>query len=330
MFAQSLRYGVRTLLSTPASSLVIIVTLGVAIGAAVAVFSALNATLLAPLPFAEPDRVVLLRTSYSGGGAATSVPLLLDHRTRTQSFEHVSALMPWAANLTGAGEPERLQGLLVTAEFLSMIGVRPAVGRVFVSEDGQPGRDHVVVVSHGFWRRRLGGRPDVVGSRLQLNGEPYEVVGIMAPNFTWSRVYGRRQPVADVWAPLALTPERSAENTRGNEYLDAYARLRPGISTEQAQADLDREIVALRAAYPTRYTVASGFRMQVVSARDELVGEVRPVLLAVFVSVLLLLVVAATNVAGLLIARASGQAAGDVGPRGAWRRTQPVGCAAFW
>jgi putative ABC transport system permease protein len=307
MLAQSLRYGVRSLRRTPASSLVIIVTLSVAIGAAVAVFSTLNATLLAPLPFSEPGRVVLLRTSYSEGGAATSVPLLLDHRTRTQSFENVSAMMPWAANLTGAGEPERLQGLLVTAEFLSMIGVRPFAGRVFVSEDGQPGRDHVVLVSHGFWRRRLGGQPDVVGSRLQLNGESYEVVGILAPNFTWSRVYGRRQPVADVLAPFALTPERSAENQRGNEFLDAYARLRPGVSTEQAQADLDREVVALRAAYPRRYTVASGFRIRVVSARDELVGEVRPVILAVFASVLLLLVVAATNVAGLLIARASGR-----------------------
>ena len=306
MVAQSLRYGVRTLRSTPASSLVIIVTLSVAIGAAIAVFSALNATLLAPLPFTEPDRVVFLRPSYAEGGSATSVPVLLDHRTRTQSFEKVSALMPWAANLTGNGEPERLQGLLVSADFFSMLGVRPLAGRVFVDDEGQAGRDHVVLVSEGFWRR-LGARPDVVGSRLQLNGESYEIIGVVPPNFTWSRVYGRRQPVADVWAPYALTPERVAENQRGNEFLDVYARLREGVSAPQAQADIDREVLALRAAYPGRYTVASGFRIAVVPIRDELVGEVRPVLLAVFISVVLLLVVAAINVAGLLIARASGR-----------------------
>ena len=307
MVAQSLRYGVRTLRSTPASSLVIIVTLSVAIGAAVAVFSALNATLLAPLPFTEPNRVVFLRPSYAEGGSATSVPLLLDHRTRTQSFDAVSALMPWTANLTGHGEPARLQGVLVSADFFAMLGVRPLAGRVFLSDDDQPGRDHVVVISHGFWRRGLGARPDVIGSRLQLNGESYEIVGIAPPNFTWARIYGRRQPVADVWAPYPLTPERVAENQRGNEFLDVYARLRDGVSVAQAQADIDREVVALRAAYPDRYTVASGFRIAVVSIRDELVGDVRPVLIAVFASVLLLLVVAATNVAGLLIARASGR-----------------------
>jgi predicted permease len=276
-------------------------------GAAVAVFSALNATLLAPLPFTESDRVVVLRPSYGEGGAATSVPLLLDHRTRTQSFDDVSALMPWAANLTGNGEPERLQGLLVSADFFSMLGVRPVTGRVFADEEGQAGRDHVVVVSEAFWRRRLGARPDVVGSRLQLNGESYEIIGVIPPNFRWSRIYGRRHPVADLWAPYALTPERSAENQRGNEFLDVYARLRDGVSAPQAQADIDREVLALRAAYPGRYTEASGFRIAVMPIRDELVGEVRPVLLAVFISVLLLLVVAAINVTGLLIARASGR-----------------------
>ena len=229
MVSQSLRYGVRTLRSTPASSLVIIVTLSVAIGAAVAVFSTLNATLLAPLPFAEPDRVVFLHPAWGEGGASTSPPLLLDHRART-SFESVSALMPWNANLTGIGEPERVQGLLVSADFFSTIGVQVSQGRAFMKEEEQPGREHVVVISHGFWQRRLGGRPDVIGTALQLNGERYEIIGIAPANFAWTRVYGRHQQVAELWAPFALTPARIAQSERGSEYLDAYARLRAGVS----------------------------------------------------------------------------------------------------
>ena len=306
VIAHSLRHGVRALRRSPGSSLVIIATLAGAIGAGVAVFSVLHATLLQPPPLRDPDRVFFIQHAYGEGAGAASPPLLIDHRTRTQSFESLSAAMPWNAALTGAGDPERLRGMQVSADFFSTFGVDAARGRVFRPDEDQPGHERVVVISDGLWERRFGRRADAVGSTLQLNGEPYEVVGVMPPTFQWGRAYGR-DGVSELWAPFALTPVRLAENQRGNEFLDVYGRLRPTSSQAQAQAELDKEVLDLRARYAGRYTAASGFSLRLVPIRDEAIGHLRQMLVAVFVAVVSLLLVAATNVAGLLIARASGR-----------------------
>ena len=306
MVAQSLRYGWRAVRHTPGSALVIVLTLGLVMGASLAAFAVINATILSPLAIREPDRVFFLKHGYGEGGGSVSPPLLLDHRRALTSFESLSAATPFNANLTGRGEPERLQGLMVSGDFFSTFGVDALHGRVLRLDEEQPGNDRVVVLSHGLWQRRFGGALDVIGSTLQLNGESYEVVGIAPPGFTWGRIYGR-QGVADLWAPFALTPVRIAENQRGSEFLDVYGRLRPGASVAQAEAEIEKEILDLRARFKTRYTEASGFYIQPIAVNEELIGEMRPTLLAVFVAVLSLALVAAINVAGLLIARAAGR-----------------------
>ena len=183
--------------------------------------------------------------------------------------------MPWNANLTGAGEPERLRGMLVSADFFSTLGVPAYRGRVFEREEESPGRDRVVVISHGLWLRRFGGAAGVVGSSLQLNGEPYEVVGIMPPGFAWGRAYGR-DAQGELWAPFALTPARIADDARGSEFLDVYARLRSDVTRDQAQADVNALIAALRERFPKRYTEASGFAVRLIPLQQEAFGQIKP------------------------------------------------------
>jgi predicted permease len=303
---QNLREGLRALRTAPLLSAIVIVTLGIALAASVTAFSVLNASVLQPLPFREPGRVLFLSHEYRNVRAASSPPLFLDYRRSTRSFESVSAAMPWNANLTGAGEPERLRGLLVSADFFSTLGVDAVTGRVFLADEETPGRDRVVVISHGLWQRRFGGAAGVVGSTLRLNGEPYEVVGIMPPGFEWGRAYGR-DAQGELWAPFALTPARVADDNRGSEFLDVYARLRGDVTTDQAQADINSLIATLRGRFPKRYTEASGFGVRLVPLQQEAFGQIKPALVIVFVAVVLLLVVAATNVASLLRTRAAGR-----------------------
>jgi putative ABC transport system permease protein len=301
-----LRQGLRAARHAPGSTLVIALTLGLAIAGSVAAFGALNATLLRPLPLREPDRLVQLRHDYTGMRAACSPPLFLDYRRRVAAFETISAARPWNANLTGSGEPERLRGLQVSATFFDTLGASASLGRTFTPGEDQPGREFVVVISHNFWRRHFGGARAAVGSRLQLNGESHEVIGVMPPGFSWGRTYGR-EAEAEIWAPFALTPVRTAEDQRGNEYLDIYARLRHGASRDRAQAQVDATIQELRGRFPSRYTVASGFQVTAAPIQEELVNRIRPGLLLVFAAVVSLLLVAATNVTGLLLTRASGR-----------------------
>jgi predicted permease len=301
-----LRQAARTLARAPLLSLTIVATLGLALAASVGTFSILNAVLIAELPYREPDRVVFLRHRYAAFDAACSMPTLLDYRQQTKAFQSLSAGIPWDANLTGQGEPERLHGLQVTADFFATLGVSAFRGRTLAAGEDEPGREHVAVVSHSLWQRRFGGDPRLLGSTLRLNGETYEVVGITPPGFAWGRAYGH-EAAGDLWTPYALTPERRSEDDRGNEQLDVYGRLGPGVTVAQAQAELDTVIRRLRARLPGRYTEASGFRLEVVPLRDALFGHLRPGLLLVLGAVVSLLLVAATNVAGLLLARAAGR-----------------------
>jgi predicted permease len=304
--AQDLAQSVRRLRRVPGLSLVIVTTLGLALAASVATFSVLNATLLEKLPYREPDRVVALRHGYTDMIAAASAPTFLDHRRESRVFETVSATRPWDANLTATGEPERIQGLLVSADFFETLGVTAWRGRTFLPEEEQPGNEHVVVVGHGLWQRRFGGDPGLVGSTVSLNGEAYQVVGIMPAGFGWGRRYGR-EARGEVWAPYALTPARIAESSRGDENLDVYGRLRAGITFDQAQTDLHRFAEVLRERFPDRYTPVSGFYVTAIPVREEIVGTLRPGIVLVFTAVAALLLVAATNVAGLLLARAAGR-----------------------
>jgi len=301
-FIQDLRHGLRALGRARGLTVVVVATLGVTLGASVAVFSALNAVLLQALPFREPGRVVYLRFSEGDEARSCSPPTFLDLRRSGRTFESVSATMPWNANLTGTGEPERVRGLLVSADFFSTLGVTARSGRTFLPSEEQPGQDRVVVVSHKLWQRRFGGDPSLVGSSVRLDGESYLVLGIMPPGFHWGRGWGQ-EGAGDVWAPYTLGADRISEDNRGNEHLDVYTRLRPGFDLSAAQADLDSIVADLRARFPLRYREASGFRLSAVAVQEDMVGRLRPGLVLVFASVVSLLLLAAWNVAGLLLAR---------------------------
>ena len=211
---QDVRFALRQLSRAPGTSGVIVVTLGLVLAATASLFSVVNATLLEPLPFREPDRVVFLKHVYADMVGSGTPPLLMDYRREIRSLQSVSASYPWNANLTGDGDPERLRGLRVTADFFSTLGVDAFRGRVFLPNEDTPGQSRVVLLSHGLWHRRFGGEEDVVGSRIELNGDEYRVVGVMPPGFHWGRGWGK-EAIGDVWAPLELTAELTADSQRG-------------------------------------------------------------------------------------------------------------------
>jgi predicted permease len=305
-FGVDLRGAALRLRRAPGLAAAVVLVLAPALAACVVVFAVFDAVLLEPLPFRDPERVVHLRHVYKDMVAACSPPTFVDYRRLSRSFESLSATTPWNANLTGAGEPERIPALRVSADFFATLGVTPARGRAFERGEESPGRERVVLVGHDLWQRRFGGDPGLVGRSVRLDGQPHEVIGIMPPGFQWGRRYGREARV-ELWAPFALTAERVADDNRGSEYLDVYGRLAAGVSPAQAEADVRSVIATLRERHPRRYTEASGFRVLSVPLRDELFGPARAGLTLLLAAVFLLLVVAAANVAGLLLARAVGR-----------------------
>jgi putative ABC transport system permease protein len=293
---QDLRYGLRTLRSRPGFTLVALLALAFGIGANTAIFSVLNAVLLRPLPYKDSSRLVMLWHDYSQMNlpkASLSVPSYLEYRDHVKAFESVAAATNWSANLTGVGEAERVQGARVTANFLSTVGVSPAAGRDFLPEDDKPGGDRVVLVSHGLWQRRFGGDPSVVGKTLALNGENHTVVGILPENFLFFRP-------ADLFKPIAFTPEQSGPDNHGNEYLIGVARLREGTTLAQARSEMDGIVARLR---PEFYV--AGWDVRMVPLLEEMTGEVRPALLVLMAAVGCVLLIACSNVANLLLARAA-------------------------
>src|SRR5262245_30796286 len=217
-----IRLGARRLRRAPGLCGVVVFTLGLALAATVATLGVLDAVLLRALPFHEPDRILALKPSEKGSPTSCSPPTFADLRRLTRTLQSISATVPWNANLTGAFEPERIRGLRVSGDFFSTLGATAWRGRLLVAADEEPGQEHVVVMSHGLWQRRFGSDPGLLGSQVSLNGESFTVVGIMPPGFRWGRGWGL-EGEGDLWAPYALTPERVAEDQRGNEYLDVYA-----------------------------------------------------------------------------------------------------------
>jgi putative ABC transport system permease protein len=228
--AQDIRFAWRSLRRTPAFTAVAVATLALGIGANAAMFSVLNTFLIRPLPYPEPDRLVrILRTSIHSQSWPHSVANVLDHRRRNTVFDHLFVYNGLRQSLTVDGQPaEGLQGLSVTAEFFPALGVPPALGRWFTAEEDQPDRNRVAVLSDGFWRRRFGADPSIVGRTLQLEGQDVTVVGVMPPGFEHPLLWG---PV-DLWRPIAFTAEQ--QQSRRNNFLSEVARLKPGVSIEQA------------------------------------------------------------------------------------------------
>jgi putative ABC transport system permease protein len=291
------RQALRRLAKTPGFTAVVLLTLALGIGANSAIFSIVNGVLLRPLPFPEPDRLVTvthLYPSLDGLEPGFSAGTFRDVVELSGSFEEVGAESGWVVNLTGEGEPEQLFGNLVSERHFAAYGVSAALGRTILPSDVEA-EARVVVLSHGLWRR-LGENAAVIGSRLMLNGEPYEVVGVMPEHFR-----GFFNAQSQLWAPVVITPGQLAN--RGNEFLSVTARLRPGTSPARAQQEMETLAARLREQNPEAYPEDWTLRVRTF---DELAtGEIRPALLVLLGAVAFVLLIACANVANLLLARAS-------------------------
>jgi putative ABC transport system permease protein len=294
---RDLRHGLRVLRRSPGFTAAALVTLAVGIGATSAIFGVVRAVMLEPLPYREPDRIVAVwETSRGGASRNVIAPAnFVAWRERTRTLEHLGMIGPANLAMVIDGVPDQFSGFVVSADAFRAFGVQPALGRAYTAEEDFGGDSSVIVLSHEFWQRRLGGRQDVLGTTLATENGPRTVIGVMAPGFT---VVGEK---GDFLIPYGLTlAQLRAVNGRGSSY--AVARLRDGVSFAQAfsemrsiYADLEREEPARNA----RRTVML-FRLQ-----EQMVGEVRPALFALVGAVMLVLLVACVNVANLLLARSA-------------------------
>lgn len=301
---QDIVYALRMMRRTPAFTAIAILTLATGIGASTALWSIVDAVLLRPLPYAHAESLAVMWNHWADNSqAGLSNPELFDARERLRSFE-VAAFTKGSANLTGGGEPERLVATHLTANGLSVLGVRPVVGRDFRAEEELAGNGRVVLLTHGLWQRRFGGSRAVLGQTLTLNGEPHSVIGVLPAGFEVPNEFGALQRSAVV-LPITLDPA-APRHERGSHYLSTLARLRPGRSLTAAQAELDLLTRAFDREYPGEYN--AGYRASLTPIRTEIVGPVRRPLLILFGAVLLLLLIACANVANLLLARGAARA----------------------
>ncbi len=296
MFAD-LRFALRQLAKAPGFTAVAIITLALGIGACTAIFSVVNGVLLRPLDYPEPERLMVLKENQLPAFPEFSVspPDYLDWAGQLKSFENLAAVTGAPLNLTGEGEPQRLVGAKVTANYFATYGIAPALGRVFSSDEDAPGKNKVVVVSDAFWQRVLGGSQDVVGRDLQLNGEPCTVVGV-AP-----RGFGAASKV-DLWVPMAFAASETANANRDSHYINVIGRLKPGVTPAQADAELKVLAAQIAEHYPDKNKGWSAFATPLL---DYTVRDVRRVLYTLQGAVGCVLLIACANLANLLLARAT-------------------------
>src|SRR5262245_54127199 len=296
---QDLRFGARTLWRNPAFTAVALLTLALGIGANAAMFSVVNAVLLQPLPWSEPDRAVMIWsrwTAFDKTWVATGE--VVDYRRRARTLSAVAAWGDGQVNLTGDGPPERVQAGEVTGNTFAVLGVGPILGRTFTAAEDLPNGPNVVVLGHGLWMRRYGGDPGIVGRSIAIDGRSYQVVGVMPPSFLLPTDYQNPQPT-QLWMPGRLDP---ASMDHGSHGLYAAARLAPGATVAQASDELHgiAQAMTSEGLYPKQMK----FDTVVLSLADEVVGGVRRSIWLLLGAVGFLLLIACANVANLLLARA--------------------------
>ena len=297
---QDIRYGLRSLLKKPGFTLTAVIALALGIGANTAIFSVINGVLLRSLAYAEPERIVMLwETNAMGGGNLQNVVSpanFLDWQRQATSFEHMAAVWDLAANLTGGtGDPEEIKGQFVSHEFFSVLGVQPVLGRAFTAEEDKPGNNLEIILSHQLWETRFGSDPQVIGKQATMNGRQRTIVGVMPAGFHFL------DNQVKAWMPLALDPAINYRETSGR-FLRAVARLKPGVSVKQAQAELTGIAKQLERAFPSKNT---GWGVNVVPMHEQIVGEIRPILIVLLAAVAFVLLIACANVANLLLSRAA-------------------------
>jgi putative ABC transport system permease protein len=307
---QELRFALRMLLKNPLFTVIAVATLALGIGANTAVLSLVNALLLRPLPYRNPEQLVLIWQQFLNQGLEripVSPPEYLDYEKQTRSYEKVAAFDYANFNLTGGDLPERVQGAVVTPSLFPLLGVEPTRGRVFVSEENQAGRNDVVMISARLWQRRFGSNPAMVGSKLSLNGRTYTVIGIMPAAFEFPLPLfnvqgGTFAERTDVWAPLTFTKQELED--RGSRSYGIIGRLGDGVSREKAQAELSTITANWIKKYKENYAVETGFGAKVYALKDQVVGGMRPALLMLLGAVALVLLIACANLTTMLLARA--------------------------
>jgi len=296
-----LRFALRMLLKNPGFTFVAVLTMALGIGANTAIFSVVNAVLLNPLPFPQPERLIRIYGHFfatSQDNMSASVLEFTDYRDQTQSFEQIAAYDDFSANLTPAGgEPERVEALFVTPELFSVLKVTPQAGRTFLPEEAQDGHDDVVLISDELWRRGFGANPNIVGEKVIVNGRNNTVVGIMPPGFSFP------QRTA-LWKPLWFPADQYDQQRRGNRGLDVIGRLRPSVSLPIAQAEMDHLAAQLTEQYPRNYE-SRGWSISVVPLLDDYVGNARTGLLVLLGAVAFVMLIACANVANLSLTRAT-------------------------
>ncbi len=293
---QDIRYALRTLRQSPGFTLVAILTLALGIGANTTIFSVINAVLLRPLPYSHPDQLVLLAEHWPAF-PILSVSYLnyKDFRDQSSSYETVAAIQPINYTLTGSTEPERVDGMMISASLLPMLGIQPAVGRTISQDDDRVGGAPVALISYALWQRRFSGSPDVLGKSLTLDNNPYTVIGVLPAGFQILKS-------ADVYLPLEPWAHTLPDDRSWHTGIRPIARLKTGATLQQASNELQTIAKRLEHQYPETNTNVESL---VLPLHGQIVSNVRPALLTLLVAVGLVLLIACANVANLLLARAT-------------------------
>jgi putative ABC transport system permease protein len=291
---KDIRYGLRSLMKQPVFTIVAILTLALGIGANTAIFSVVNAVVLRPLPYHEPERLAMLwGVKDSNVEQSASFGEVKDLQAQVKSFSSVAATSPlWSLTLTGDGEPEQIPGLFASANLFPLLGVSPQRGRTFLAEEDRAGSTPVVIVSHGLWQRRFGGDENLIGKTLNISGTRTTVVGIMPEGFQFL------EPTAEIWLPL--NQNQFAQSVRNVRLLSLIGRLAPGVTMDQAGAELTMIASQWQTQYPDTNT---GVGLRLVPLHEQTTGKVRPALKLLFGAVALVLLIACANVVNLMLVR---------------------------
>ncbi len=304
---QDLRYAVRSLIKRPGLTAVALITLALGIGANTAIFSVVNAVVLRPLPYADPGRLVMLWESMPGTDQRSVAPgNFADWRDQNQTFEELAAVFYGNFNLTGRGESERIDGATITSNFMHVLGAQPQLGRTFAADDDEHQDRNLVLISDSLWRRRFGAQPDIVNSAIIIDDQSYTVAGVMARGFHFPErsemwVLGRNRSAVPV-ALAAQAPNQDWVHMRDAHFIRVIGRLKPGMTLSQAQSDIAAIARRLEQQYPD---TNAGLGSSLVSLHTQIVGDVRATLFILLGAVGLVLLIACTNVANLMLARAS-------------------------
>jgi putative ABC transport system permease protein len=295
---QDLRYAFRLLRKSPGFTIVAVLTLALGIGANTAVFSVVNTVLLRPLPYPESERLVKIwstNPNTNRWGMWTAYPRFVDWRRHTTVFEEMATARTWVINLSGGDHPEALYGVVTSSRLFQLLRVQPMLGRAFLPEEDQRGHDHVIILSYGLWQRRFGGGRAVIGRTVDLDRQSYTVIGVMPRDFRFPPELPASYGV-DAWLPPAPDPSRD-ERVSNNYYT--YARLKPGVTLAQAQAEMD----AINHGLAEKHSEDRGLGVKVAGWQQQVGSEVRPALLILLGAISLVLLIACANVANLLLAR---------------------------